>query len=540
MSLVNEWKNEWVTEEHVQRQRLVRSSLQRNLREVVNRRVTSSAVSPTVEVLDSCWARGQRVGGVHQAVPGCLVPYLFCALSNGEVCILNTSNFMKTYLFEDASVRRTERRRQGTMDVNTNNHSEGSTHRNRLAAIDCFATSRSTTKAESTTAPSADGDGETLVLLCGVSAGSVCTLMINSEAITHAPSSSLNTAAVQKVIELPTDDLLPERGSWEGLCVRFSPCGTRIIAVARARGSHSSTRASFRGSLEDEAQHAAFCCVLRHKEDAPSDVYITEKGWSSMPTPSGSTNAELLHIAWWDSDDSVLLSIWSDGTVSLMHVTLEGIAHTSAFKGSAQLPISRVTAATALPPSFHDNLPASRFLANTGPQLSSSVASVPNPSQEGLVAMVVDENVVVVFACCTLAEPPRKMAKSELVDANVGKGSALALHPMHQTYCSEDIPVRDVVLFDFLIPSALAVLLESGALLVLDAITMEPLATRSLPRLFPPQGGKTKRVQGEKGTGAGGDNVDADACRVFCVRLREKPMAVCLVEHNTAVVIRPS
>ncbi|KAH8605578.1 hypothetical protein ERJ75_001589400 [Trypanosoma vivax] len=118
--------------------------------------------------------------------------------------------------------------------------------------------------------------------------------------------------------------------------------------------------------------------------------------------------------------------------------------------------------------------------------------------------MVVDENVVVVFACCTLAEPPRKMAKSELVDANVGKGSALALHPMHQTYCSEDIPVRDVVLFDFLIPSALAVLLESGALLVLDAITMEPLATRSLPRLFPPQGGKTKRVQGEKGTGAGG------------------------------------
>ncbi|KAH8605696.1 hypothetical protein ERJ75_001589500 [Trypanosoma vivax] len=75
-----------------------------------------------------------------------------------------------------------------------------------------------------------------------------------------------------------------------------------------------------------------------------------------MPTPSGSTNAELLHIAWWDSDDSVLLSIWSDGTVSLMHVTLEGIAHTSAFKGSAQLPISRVTAATALPPSFHDNL----------------------------------------------------------------------------------------------------------------------------------------------------------------------------------------
>ncbi|KEG06454.1 hypothetical protein DQ04_13841000 [Trypanosoma grayi] len=233
-------------------------------------------------------------------------------------------------------------------------------------------------------------------------------------------------------------------------------------------------------------------------------------------------------------------------------MALETIGGTCVFSSREEQMPGRVTRATSVPPAFQVN--------------SSGRSTVPR--EAGLVALVVDGNVVVV---CTVhespqlhvkattppppptttatateetetvggEEPPLKSAKVEATEI-VKQRRGLTLRPGHQTYCSEDIPIRDLALFDNFLPYTLAVLLESGAVVALDPATMELLYHRPLQRLFPPRGANTKQPPSDKRDAEAEKSVDTTRSGSYFFRPRERPLALCVMEHNTAVVLRPS
>ncbi|KAH9599574.1 hypothetical protein LSM04_006791 [Trypanosoma melophagium] len=540
MASIDDWRKECIAEDHVQRQYFARNALQRNFRGDVQRRVTSSSSSNGTAVIDCCWAKGHHTGGLLSTVSSALSPCLFCALSGDSVCILNTSNFVKTYLFESDTERRSRKSDQ-TSKKETSNQQES--YRDRLTAIDCFLLPRA--GARGGVAPSstvvAGGRGtasateESSVIVCAVAEGWLCTFDVDADTPTHARSVSVKVGTVHKAVELPSNDVLPSKGTWERMWIRFSAKGSRIVVVVTCKAPCGRSNTSF-GNSNGEGeyiQHVARFCVLKRKEGGALDAYVVEKPWTHVLAASERNSAELLHVVWWDDDESMMLTVWSDGTVSLITLELKTIRYTSVFYSAMEQAPGRVTAATAVAPITQNSVNGGR----SG-----------TPPQSGLLALVVDGNIVMVFTVYELLvshehatdnseDAPLKAAKTELSENKIRR-KALRLRPAHQTYCSEDILVQDLALFDNFIPYTLAVLLESGALLAFDTVTMELLYHRPLQRLFPAVGGKTRQQAQEKRD----DTAKVEnqcQCKNYFLRPRERPMAMCVMEHNTVVVLRP-
>ncbi|ORC85666.1 uncharacterized protein TM35_000331230 [Trypanosoma theileri] len=545
MVSIDDWRKECTSEDHVQRQYFARNALQRNFRGDVQRRVTSSSSPSTTAVIDCCWARGHHTGGMLSTVSSALSPCLFCALSSGSVCILNTSNFVKTYLFESDTERRSQKSDQ-TSKKEIPNQQECC--RDNLTAIDCFllprSGSRSAVSPSATVAATAGGIGrgttseteESSVIVCAVAEGWLCTFAVDADTPTHSRSVSVKAGTVHKAVELPSNDVLPSKGTWEKMWIRFSAKGSRIVVVTtwKAPCGRNTTTFGISNGEEDYIQYGAHFCVLKRREGGALDAYTVEKPWTQVSAASERTSAELLHVVWWDDDESMMLTVWTDGTVSLINLELKTIRHTSVFYSSVEQTPGRITAATAVAPITNSSINGGR--------------SGGTPPQSGLLALVVDGNIVMVFtvyellvphvhATDSVEEAPLKAAKTE-VNENEKMKKGLKLRPAHQTYCSEDIPVRDLALFDNFIPYTLAVLLESGALLTFDSVTMELLYHRPLQRLFPAVGAKTRHQVQEKRDDTAKTESQCQ-CRSYFIRPRERPMAMCVMEHNTVVVLRP-
>ncbi|PBJ68655.1 hypothetical protein TcG_04629 [Trypanosoma cruzi] len=543
MFAIDDWRRELTAEDHVQRQHLAKTSLQRNFRGDAQRRVTSSTASSNMAVIDCCWARGHRTGGASSSFSTALSNYLFCALSGGVVCILNTTNFMKMYLFEHDSSRRSRRdERAQKKDVSRQHDSR----REGVAAIDTVLFPRRGKRESSvsiTTSGTALEGEEFLSLVCASAEGSLCLFTVESEASSHTRSVSIKTGAVHKAVELPSDDAVPAKGRWEKAYIRFSPKGGRVVAVFSSMvpcGATTVETNSF--SLTGEiVEYVTLFCVLKWKEGESIETFTVETPWTRIRAPSNAASAELQYVGWWDDDESVFLTVWSDGAVSLMGVHLETLAHTSIFCTPAERMAGRVSMVTAVPPI---------------PQKKGSGRAF-TYYQSGLVAMVLDENIVTVFTAHdsqqhygTASEdgPPLKFAKLETTKGHTEPVREFTLRPGHHTYCSEDIPVSDIALFDNFLPYTLAVLLRSGALIALDTVTMELLYHRPLQRIFPSKGGKAassiyeKReaaIVGDGGNSSGNGGCVSEGMSYF-MRPKERPMTMCVVEHNTVLLLRPS
>ncbi|CBH09699.1 hypothetical protein, conserved [Trypanosoma brucei gambiense DAL972] len=550
MSVLSEWRREWTTEAHAHRQRLTKNALQRNLREDVQRRVTSSSVSSSIAVVDCCWSRGQCPCDATPSVTTALAPYLFCALEDGVVCVINTSNFAKTYLFEDDSLHRREKERADRKET-TPQHD---TQRDRLVAIDCFPLQqkpkREVTATKQVAGQPTVADSEVISLLCTVVDGFVCTFTIDAVTISRARSHSLKASNVCRAIKLPADTDLSDRGSWKTFSIRFSQQGSRIIVLATSTGPPTRNPTAFSNTAGSRAGliYTTFLCVLKRQENDANGVYAVEKQWTKVLPPNGDTTTELLCVTWWDDEESVILVVWSDGTVCLMDVALSTIAQSVIFSSAEDLRPGRVVTAVASPPSFQ-GAPASRTSTSTPSAVSATVTSgTSNCSRPtGLLAVVVDENIIVQFAVhsslhknepTSSEEPPLKTQKVESPSQGEMDSPTLTLEPGPQTHCSEDIPIGDIAIFDCLLPHTLCVLLESGALLILDGTTVEVLYQRQLSRLFP------SKVTRRATSGADGGSNDKRSgnsreCS-FLLRPKDRPLTMCILEHNTAVILRAS
>ncbi|KEG14496.1 hypothetical protein DQ04_00431000, partial [Trypanosoma grayi] len=186
MLAIHDWKRDWVTEGHAQRQYFARNSLQRSFRGDSQRRVTSSSAPSSVAVVDCCWARGHRTGGTPSTVVSPLASCLFCALSGGGVCILNTTNFAKTYLFEGDAQQRQGRKDDRGQKKDAPQQHDG--RRERLVAIDCQLVARRTVKEEAVPRTAAKGAttgaaDESVALVCAVVDGWLCTFAVDADAV---------------------------------------------------------------------------------------------------------------------------------------------------------------------------------------------------------------------------------------------------------------------------------------------------------------------------------------------------------------------
>nr|CCC89600.1 conserved hypothetical protein [Trypanosoma congolense IL3000] len=550
MVVAADWKLEWVSDAHTQRQRLAKNSLQRNLREEAQRRVTSSSASSSVSVVDCCWLRSCRSGSASTSVPAALSPYLFCVLSDGGVCIINTTNFAKTYVFESETTRRREREERPKKDVVL----PPDTQRNRLVAIDCFLLQQNSKKEpaapKSATAQTTSHPYELVPLLCTVVEGFICTFTVDQAALNRSRSLSMKASAAHRAIELPSDASLPDKGSWDSVCVKFSPCGSRIVAVVNGIGrcDNSSTVTGAVGGLTRDLQHRALACVLRRQESGTNDAYVVEKEWTNIAPPGVEFAAEFLCMSWWD-EENIVLAAWSDGTVSLFDTSLSVIAQSCVFRSSVERFPGRVVKVALFPPAFQESA-VSRASSAPLPWVKTPFGEASGKSlSPGFLVLVVDENVVIQFtinaylqgtrAGNLVGEPPEKKFKCDSESCGKEQLASLELQPGCQTYCSEDIPIRDIALFDCLLPCTLVVLLESGALLMLDATTMDVLYNRPLHRLFPSSALK-KGSSSSDGRADGEVSVSKLPHCSFFLKPREKPMTICVIEHNTAVFVRSS
>ncbi|ESL09412.1 hypothetical protein TRSC58_02865 [Trypanosoma rangeli SC58] len=541
--VIDDWRRELAAEDHVQRQHLAKASLQRNFRGGAQRRVTSSSASSDMMVVDCCWARGHRSGGASPA----LSTYLFCALSGGALCIFNTTNFMKMYLFENDLSRRNRKEEHAQSKVISRQHDS---QRERLAAIDSVllpCRGKREPAVPGTVSGSTPEGEEFLSLVCATAEGWLCLFTVEPDAPSYTRSVSVKTGAVHKAVELPYDDAVSCKGTWEKSYIRFSPRGRRAVAVVSARVPCSKATTALNGCVlvGESVEYVTLFCVLKWQEGETPETYTVETSWTRVRAPSNSAWVGLKYVGWWDDEDSTLLTAWSDGTVSLLDIKLETVAHTSIFCTPAEEVAGRVSVVTAVAPSAQNK----------------GSGRPPTSQQAGLVAMVLDGNIVMVFtvhdprqhrATANRDGPPLKAARLETTRDRTEPGSEFTLRPGHHTYCSEDIPVVDLALFDNFIPYTLAVLLQSGALLALDTLTMELLYHRPLQRLFPPRGGKTAQQAGDKQqTAVVGDGRDSRSSNSsttgrgaegvnYFLRPKERPMAMCVVEHNTVVLLRPS
>ncbi|EKF35525.1 hypothetical protein MOQ_002331 [Trypanosoma cruzi marinkellei] len=541
MFAIDDWRRELTAEDHVQRQHLAKTSLQRNFRGDAQRRVTSSTASSNMAVVDCCWARGHRTGGASSSFSTALSNCLFCALSGGVVCILNTTNFMKLYLFEHDSPRRSRRdERAQKKDISRQHDSR----REGVAAIDSVLFPRRGKRESSvsitTSGTALDGE-EFLSLVCASAEGSLCLFTVEPEASSHSRSVSIKTGTVHKVVELPSDNAVSGKGRWDKAYIRFSPKGGRVVAVFSSKvpcGAATAEKNSFFFTGEN-VEYVTLFCVLKWKEGESIEAFTVETPWTKIRSPSNTASAELQYVGWWDDDESVFLTAWSDGAVSLMNVHLETVAHTSIFCTPAERMAGRVSMVTAVPP-IPQNKGSGRAFTYY---------------QSGLVAMVLDGNIVMVFTVHDSHQhygstsedgPPLKFAKLEGTKGHTEPVREFTLRPGHHTYCSEDIPVSDIALFDNFLPYTLAVLLRSGALIALDTVTMELLYHRPLQRMFLSKGGKTASSVNEKREAAVvGDGRNSSSGCVsegmnYFMRPKERPMTMCIVEHNMVLLLRPS
>ncbi|KPA73534.1 hypothetical protein ABB37_09840 [Leptomonas pyrrhocoris] len=474
--MFDQWKMDLESEDHRARRDMTEKSIARYIKGDTERQVTSSSTSNAVFVSDCTCIMGASV-----AQPS----YLCCGLSNGSVCLLNTANLSKIYLFEvDRDPRAASRdaeRRGSTL------RGSGSSAAQQLVAV---ATHMLAPSGSTATAAAAAGQ----LLLCMTLDSVVCVCPMDLSTVLERKK--VSRSDVTKVKPYP----LMKSASVRYSIVQFNPKGNRIAAVlgvAQEDGPTSPSTCS-------DVRH---CVAVLTSTDAAVTLqsqFACEREWHTLApptTPTAATDApalKLRYCGWWSAD--VLVCLWSNSCVQLLR------AGDMAVVGECRLlrhcAADAVTSAAVSRPS--------------GAEASESLSS-------NIVALVLDHNVAATFyvtskKAVSAEAPDLKRARSELP-------LSLSITPTLQTYCTEEIPIREAYLFRSF-SWTLLLLLESGALVFLDVETMKLSVHRAVNRLRAPD---VDRYRARASL--------ALPRHYFCV-VNGKPFTAAIIEYNAAVMLK--
>lgn len=392
--------------------------------------------------------------------------FMLSALSNGSVCMLNVSNLAKVYLFEPSL-------------ENSGHHSNKDRHRSahrsnessQVAAIDsCPVGQKECGK----------------VLLCVAMDGSVQLCVVDTTSMSELRK--LNKGSSRQVLPFPT----MADGALIDVSVRFSPSADQVLAVVHYGVTSES-------SSEGSTTVTRFCC-FKHDDEATAAVEVSR--WSAFSAEREQCGAVLRYCGWWD--DQKLLCVWSDGIVQLYD------GHTGNACGEAQLfghgLRNCVTLATAT-----NGIPSVRSEAD---------------SQMGYLSVAAGYNIVITVAVCTMDVSCGKRVKTEGGAVATAGSQRILLRPTQQTYCTEDVPIRHIALFHSFSWSV-CILLESGAVLFVDAQTMELLVHRPVRRIGP--------------THADYQPAHAPALvrRDLFLNVMGRPLSIAVIERNTVTLLKP-
>ncbi|AYU79896.1 hypothetical protein conserved [Leishmania donovani] len=466
----DQWKIDLESEDHRSRRDMTEKSIARYVKGEVERQVTSSSTSSSVFVSDCTWIMGASV-----AQPS----YLCCGLSNGSVCLLNTSNLSKIYLFE---VDRDSRRSQRDSDRGGQGQGPGrvSAASQQLVAVATHTVSAGTNPAAVQT------------LLCMTLDNVVCVCPMDMSTVLERKKVSRSDMA--KVKPFPA----VAAGAVLHSSVHFNSKGSGILALLCIEQESSAAPG---------ASSIRYCAAVLSSPDETVTLqskYASEDDWHTLAPPSAGGDSrpgapvELCYCGWWSAD--TLVCVWSNSALQFlqaagMQVVGEcGLLH--------HCTSDAVTNATVTRP---------------------GAAEASDGASSGLIAVVLDHNVAASFyvtvrhsASASAQEPKRHRIEAFLT---------VTLTPTMQTYCTEDIPIRELHLvrsFSWTI----VLLLESGALVFLDAETMRLSVHRPVNRLRAPDAGRYHA----------GPLMVAPR-NFFCV-LSGKPFSAVVVEHNTAILLK--
>ncbi|GET89660.1 hypothetical protein, conserved [Leishmania tarentolae] len=466
----DQWKIDVESEDHRSRRDMTEKSIARYVKCEMERQVTSSSTSSSVFVSDCTWIMGASV-----AQPS----YLCCGLSNGSVCLLNTSNLSKIYLFE---VDRDFRRSHRDSDCEGKGPGSGrvSSASQQLVAVATHTVSVGANPAAVQT------------LLCMTLDNFVCVCPMDmSTVLERKKVSRSDMAKVKPFPSVSTSTVLHSS-------VRFNAKGNGILVLLCIEQESSTTPG---------VSSIRYCAtVLSSPEETVTlqSKYVGEEDWHTLAPPSagGDTRhgapVDLCYCGWWSAD--TLVCIWSNSSLQFMQAAgMQVISECRLLRHCAS---DAVTNATATCP---------------------GVGEAPSGASAGLIAIVLDHNVAASFHVTA-----RHNASVDVQELKRHRGEALltvTLTPTMQTYCTEDIPVREIHLvrsFSWTV----VLLLESGALVFLDAETMRLSVHRPVNRLRAPDTGRYH---------AGPLMV---APRSFYCVLSGKPFSAVVIEHNTAILLK--
>lgn len=449
-------------------------------------RVSSSAFSSRVSVTDCRWVPTRLAAST----------FLLCGLSNGCVCLLNVNNLSKLYLFEDDADTAGPASRDGR-----GGRAAPPVHHQQVS-VDCAAPF-----------PASDASRESgRMIVCVAIDGAVRSGVLDTTSVVELKK--LQKSAGDKVLAYP---IARDGSSLHSTLVRFCPSGGRCFVLAEYKGAEGSSPWHY--SL----------AVLRRKEHGPAPPGMAvEHTWSSLcggGAPRPRDSACLRHLGWWD--DRSLLGVWSDGVVRLYRISGGGVQLAGAariFEGSRSA--NAITAATATLAVAPADQPSQ---AGQPPHSGASVS--------GLITVVMGANVVTAFNL-TVTEGHEPAAKRVRQEPSSGGASvalfSLVLRPTQQSFFSEDIPVRSLSLVH-VFSWVVAAILESGAVIFLDAQTMRLMSHRPIKRLL---ADSDEEALGLNDEATGGPTRVAGNQKTLRCFTTDRPFNFAVVEHNTIVLLK--
>ncbi|KAG5501371.1 hypothetical protein JKF63_03183 [Porcisia hertigi] len=466
----DQWKIDVESEDHRSRRDMTEKSITRYVKGEIDRKVTSSSTSSSVFVSDCSWIMGASV-----AQPA----YLCCGLSNGSACLLNTSNLSKIYLFEvdrdsRSSPRDSDRGGQGQRSERESSLSQ------QLVAVATH------------TVPVGTNPAAAQALLCITLDNAVCVCPMDmSTVLERKKVSRSDLARVKSFPAVGTGTVLHSS-------VRFNSKGNHILALL-CIGQESSVARGL--------SSVRYCAAIITSQDATVSLqskYTSEQDWHFLVPPSavGDSHSdvpvELCYCAWWASD--TLVCLWSNSALQFLNA--------ADMRVIGECRLLRHCAPDAV--------------TNAAVSQSGAVA-VADSALSGLVAVVLDHHLAASFHVTT-----QYSATSELQEQKRHRSEALLavmVTPTMQTYCTEDIPICEVHLVQSF-SWTVVLLLESGALVFLDAETMRLSVHRPVTRLRAPNASRYH-------AGA----LMASPRHFFCI-FNGRPFSAVVVEHNTAILLK--
>ncbi|CCW61033.1 unnamed protein product [Phytomonas sp. EM1] len=491
-----EWRGDFVSDIHQERKTMTKNSISHYVKREVKRRVSSFSSSEQIFITDCCWA----------SFPG-LQSFIFFGLSNGCVCLLNTANLLKTYLFrEPEKDSGHELKGHHTRDLKGERPKVEQQRPMQLVAVDCApldAGSSIHPLLSVSTSTSTATIRNQRCILCVILDGWVQLCHIDNSTSTselRRPPRGLPS----KMLELPRDiqqNVLIRQ-------VRFSPSADRISVFQ--------TYLVNKECVGEEARKAVVSSVtvLKREVSSLASGYLVEFSWRQVQPPRGfTTHTDLIRFwGWWDEES--FLCVWSSGWLQLLRVK-----------------DLTILSETRLLPSARTH---SLLLVTATPCTASSVVTECRPvaaeARMFFLAVALENNVVMTFNVNLVETEARQEASGKMGEDTFDfekRARTLIIKQTQKTFYTEDIPVSSLALFH-VHSWTLCMGLESGAVLFIDAMTMDLLVHRALKREGSAFGAQT---WGDRG-------YVTNRPSFSCLPLG-KPLNVVVWDHNMATILKP-